>query len=74
MANKNLNAAKTAKKRRVLYAVERYRTRINNIIGNTFVERQCSVIVDDPYESNFFKYFALRFNQLGLKKLSLHLL
>ena len=24
---------------------------------------------DDPYESNFFKYFALRFNQLGLKKL-----
>lgn len=23
---------------------------------------------DDPYESNFFKYFALRFNQLGLKK------
>lgn len=24
---------------------------------------------DDPYESNFFKYFALRFNQLGLRKL-----
>ncbi len=24
---------------------------------------------DDPYESNFFKYFALNFNQLGLKKL-----
>jgi len=24
---------------------------------------------DDPYESNFFKYFALRFNSLGLKKL-----
>ncbi|MCL2071348.1 MAG: adenine-specific methyltransferase EcoRI family protein [Oscillospiraceae bacterium] len=24
---------------------------------------------DDPYESNFFKYFALRFNDLGLKKL-----
>ncbi len=24
---------------------------------------------DDPYESNFFKYFAMRFNQLGLKKL-----
>lgn len=24
---------------------------------------------DDPYESDFFKYFALRFNQLGLKKL-----
>ncbi len=24
---------------------------------------------DDPYESNFFKYFALNFNQFGLKKL-----
>ena len=24
---------------------------------------------DDPYESNFFKYFALRFNDFGLKKL-----
>lgn len=24
---------------------------------------------DDPYESNFFKYFALNFNRLGLKKL-----
>ena len=24
---------------------------------------------DDPYESNFFKYFALNFNMLGLKKL-----
>lgn len=24
---------------------------------------------DDPYESNFFKYFALNFNTLGLKKL-----
>ena len=24
---------------------------------------------DDPFESNFFKYFALNFNALGLKKL-----
>lgn len=24
---------------------------------------------DDPYESNFFKYFAINFNHLGLKKL-----
>lgn len=24
---------------------------------------------DDPYESNFFKYFAMNFNQLGLKRL-----
>ena len=25
---------------------------------------------DDPYESNFFKYFAMNFNFLGLKKLA----
>lgn len=25
---------------------------------------------DDPYESNFFKYFAMNFNHLGLKKLN----
>ena len=25
---------------------------------------------DDPYESNFFKYFALNFNHLKLKKLT----
>lgn len=25
---------------------------------------------DDPFESNFFKYFALNFNELGLKKLT----
>ena len=24
---------------------------------------------DDPYESNFFKYFAMNFNYLGLKRL-----
>ncbi|MCD7722153.1 MAG: adenine-specific methyltransferase EcoRI family protein [Prevotellaceae bacterium] len=24
---------------------------------------------DDPYESNFFKYFALKFNELGLRRL-----
>ncbi len=24
---------------------------------------------DDPFESNFFKYFAINFNSLGLKKL-----
>nr|WP_319490087.1 adenine-specific methyltransferase EcoRI family protein [uncultured Caproiciproducens sp.] len=24
---------------------------------------------DDPFESNFFKYFAMNFNSLGLKKL-----
>lgn len=25
---------------------------------------------DDPFESNFFKYFVLNFNRLGLKRLT----
>lgn len=29
---------------------------------------------DDPFESNFFKYFALKFNQLKLKKTYCYLL
>lgn len=29
---------------------------------------------DDPYESNFFKYFTLNFNALGLKKTDYNLL
>lgn len=29
---------------------------------------------DDPYESNFFKYFAMNFSHLGLKKADLYLL
>ena len=35
-----------------------------HFMGKT-VFRNC----DDPYESNFFKYFAMNFNYLGLKKL-----
>ncbi|MCR5312387.1 MAG: adenine-specific methyltransferase EcoRI family protein [Bacteroidaceae bacterium] len=68
MANKNLNSAKVAKKdefytqmpdieRELQHYWEHFR-------GKTIL---CNC--DDPYESNFFKYFALRFNQLGLKKL-----
>lgn len=29
---------------------------------------------DDPFESNFFKYFVLNFNRLGLKKIDCDLL
>lgn len=68
MANKNLNSARKAKK-------DEFYTQISDIEkelqhywahfrGNTVL---CNC--DDPYESNFFKYFALNFNQLGLKKL-----
>lgn len=34
-----------------------------------FKEKTVFCNCDDPYESNFFKYFALNFNALGLKKL-----
>lgn len=68
MANKNLNAAKSAKK-------DEFYTQISDIereLQNYWEHFRGKTILcncDDPYESNFFKYFALRFNQLGLKKL-----
>lgn len=34
-----------------------------------FVGKTIFCNCDDPYESNFFKYFAMNFNYLGLKKL-----
>lgn len=68
MANKNLNAAKTAKK-------DEFYTQLSDIereLQHYWPHFRGKVVLcncDDPYESNFFKYFALRFNQLGLKKL-----
>jgi hypothetical protein len=68
MANKNLNAAKTAKK-------DEFYTQLTDIerelqhYWSHFRDKVVLCNCDDPYESNFFKYFALRFNQLGLKKL-----
>lgn len=35
-----------------------------------FAEKTIFCNCDDPYESNFFKYFAMNFNYLGLKKLT----
>ena len=68
MANKNLNAAKKAKKDEFytqLSDIERELRHYRKHFQGKTVLCNC----DDPYESNFFKYFALRFNQLGLKKL-----
>ena len=68
MANKNLNAAKVAKKDEFytqLCDIERELRHYWQHFRGKVVLCNC----DDPYESNFFKYFALRFNQLGLKKL-----
>ncbi len=68
MANKNLNAAKTNKK-------DEFYTQMTDIerelqhYWQHFRDKVVLCNCDDPYESNFFKYFALRFNQLGLKKL-----
>ncbi len=36
---------------------------------NTFRDKVVYCNCDDPFESNFFKYFAANFNRLGLKKL-----
>ena len=68
MANKKLNAAKLAKKNEFytqLGDIERELQHYQHHFDGKTVLCNC----DDPYESNFFKYFALRFNQLGLKKL-----
>ena len=68
MANKNLNNAKIAKK-------DEFYTQLTDIerelqhYWQHFKDKVVLCNCDDPYESNFFKYFALRFNQLGLKKL-----
>ena len=37
--------------------------------ADTFREKVVYCNCDDPFESNFFKYFAANFNKLGLKKL-----
>ena len=68
MANKNLNTAKVAKK-------DEFYTQLPDIENELKHYRQHfrdKVILcncDDPYESNFFKYFANNFNAFGLKKL-----
>lgn len=68
MANKNLNTAKQQKK-------DEWYTQMADIereLQHYWPHFRGKVVLcncDDPYESNFFKYFALRFNQLGLKKL-----
>lgn len=68
MAKKNLFAAKLDKK-------DEFYTQLSDIerelqhYGSHFKGKTVLCNCDDPYESNFFKYFALQFNHLGLKKL-----
>lgn len=68
MAKRIIDKAKKAKK-------DEFYTQLTDIereLQHYWSHFQDKVVLcncDDPYESNFFKYFALRFNQLGLKKL-----
>lgn len=66
--NKGLNNANKAKKDEFytqLVDIEREMQHYREFFCNKVVFCNC----DDPYESNFFKYFALNFNRLRLKKL-----
>lgn len=68
MANKNLTNARIAKKDEFytqLVDIENELRHYREHFRGKTVLCNC----DDPYESNFFKYFAANFNQLGLKKL-----
>lgn len=66
--NKALSKAKTAKQ-------DEFYTQLSDIENELrhYREQLRGKVVlcncDDPYESNFFRYFALNFNALGLKKL-----
>jgi len=68
MANKDLQKAKNAKKDEFYTRIEDIERELwhykDQLAGKTIF---CNC--DDPYESNFFKYFALNFNFLKLKKL-----
>ena len=66
--NKTLSAARAAKKDEFytqLTDVEAELRHYKDQLRDKVVLCNC----DDPYESNFFKYFAMNFNHLGLKKL-----
>lgn len=66
--NKAMSAAGQAKK-------DEFYTQLSDIENEMrhykkhFNEKVVFCNCDDPYESNFFKYFAMNFNALGLKKL-----
>src|SRR4030065_2468031 len=66
--NKNLHSARTAK-------TDEFYTRLVDIEKELkhYKEQFRGKVVycncDDPFESNFFKYFASNFKELGLKKL-----
>ena len=68
MANKTLRSAKTQKRDEFytqLADIEKELRHYKNQFKGMVIFCNC----DDPYESNFFRYFALNFNSLELKQL-----
>ena len=68
MARRNLDNAKVAKKDEFYTQMADIERELQHYWPH-FRDKVVLCNCDDPYESNFFKYFALNFNQLGLKKL-----
>jgi hypothetical protein len=68
MALKNMNNAKEAKKDEWYTQLEDIENEMRHYRMH-FRGKTVLCNCDDPYESNFFKYFAMNFNILGLKKL-----
>ena len=66
--NANLNAAARAKKDEFYTQLEDIEAELKHYRKH-FKGKTVLCNCDDPFESNFFKYFALNFNRLGLKKL-----
>lgn len=66
--NKSLRSAEKAK-------IDEFYTQFSDIekeiryYRKHFKDKTVFCNCDDPFESNFFKYFVLNFNRLGLKKL-----
>ena len=65
--NKNLNSAARAKKDEFYTQMADIEKELRNY-KTAFKDKVVLCNCDDPYESEFFKYFALKFNVLGLKK------
>jgi hypothetical protein len=72
MANKNLTSAKNAKNDEFYTQFADIQKEVNAYLEydpDVFRGKTIFCNCDDPYESNFFKFFALKFNEFGLKKL-----
>ena len=70
--NKGLGAAKVAKKDEFYTQYVDVQKEVEAYLEfdeETFRDKVVYCNCDDPFESNFFKYFAANFNKLGLKKL-----